>query len=115
MPIDVYRLAATVLYGNRGKDYGYGTRPDGTFKGPGFLGVLKRPDGDISTELSIGIEMNGEEVEMPTLVPTLTKEEVDHLLNGGEPTEAIIDKAVDHAEKRIKEGKSPFYGADDED
>lgn len=112
---DVMRMAATVLYGNRGKDYGYGTREDGTFKGPGFMGELKRPDGDVSTELSIGVEIGGKEVEIPMLVPTLTKKEVDHLLSDGEPTEAIIDKAVEHAKKRLEQGKSPFYGADDED
>lgn len=111
--------AANTLYPNakqdwRGKDYGYGTRTDGTFKGPGFLGELKRPDGGISTELSIGVEINGKEMEIPAIVPTLSKTEIEHLLDGNEPTDDIVRKAFDHAVKRLKDGKSPFFGAEDE-
>lgn len=99
----------------RGKDYGFGQRNDGTFKGPGFLGELKRPDGDVSTELSIGVQIKGKEVEIPALVPTLSKEQIDHLLDGGEPTDSIVKKAIEHAKTRIDSGKSPFFGAADEE
>lgn len=91
-----------------GTDYGYGKRADGSNKGKGFLGELKRPDGDVSTEISVGVNIGGREMEIPTLVPTLTKQEVSRLLAGGDPTEAIIQKAVDHARMRIGQGKSPF-------
>jgi hypothetical protein len=51
-------------------------------------------------------------VDFPTLVPTLTKEEVETLrtLPEGErvPKEIII-KAADHAAMKLKQGKSPFY------
>jgi len=77
-------------------------------KGPGFLGTLKRPDGYISTELSIEVGIDGKEIEIPSLVPTLTQNEIDHLLKGNKPTKQIIDKAVKHALKRINDGKSPF-------
>jgi hypothetical protein len=87
---------------------GYGNRSDGTPKGKGFLGELKRPDGKVSTELSIGVNFDGKETEIPSLVPTLTKPEIDHLLNGGQPTKQIIDKAVEHARSRMSQGKSPF-------
>ncbi|OPY89017.1 MAG: hypothetical protein A4E71_00097 [Smithella sp. PtaU1.Bin162] len=87
---------------------GYGNRTDGTKKGKGFLGELKRRDGKVSTELSIGVTFDGKETEIPTLVPTLSKDEINYLLEGGEPTKAIIRKAVDHAKKRIASGKSPF-------
>lgn len=97
------------------KDYGFGQRPDGTFKGPGFMGVLPNKMGGVSTELSVGVEINGKEHEIPTLVPSLDKEEVDYLLAGFEPTQEIVDKAVQHAIGRIDSGKSPFYGADDEE
>ncbi len=97
------------------KDYGFGQRPDGSFKGPGFFGVLERPDGGVSTELSIGVEIDGKEHEIPTLVPNLSHEEIDYLLAGYEPTEEIVTKAVDHARGRIDSGKSPFYGSDDEE
>jgi hypothetical protein len=96
----------------------FGKRPDGTEKGDGFLGVLKRPDGGVSTEMSIGVSFNGKETLIPSIVPTLSKEEVDYLLNfqpgeGKQIPRPIVDKAVAHARKRITEGKSPF--ADPED
>lgn len=86
----------------------YGYRQDGTAKGTGFLGVLQRPDGGISTEISIGVNIDGREVEIPTLVPTLTKAEVQSLLNGDQPSPAIVQKAVDHARSRMAQGLSPF-------
>lgn len=88
-----------------------GVRPDGTAKGAGFFGKLKTADGKIATELSISVEIDGKEILMPLLVPTLTQSEITHLLAGKEPTKQIIDKAVAHAERRIEQGKSPF--ADD--
>ena len=94
--------------GQQFKDYGYGKRPDGTTKGKGFLGELKRPDGGISTEISVGVEIDGKEVEIPTLVPTLSKEEIDYLLEDGKPTKEIVDKAVAHAKSRMQKGQSPF-------
>jgi len=77
-------------------------------KGLGYFGELKRPDGMVSTELSVGVNVDGREMEIPSLVPTLTKEEIDYLLAGNEPTEQIVDKAVEHARERIKQKKSPF-------
>ena len=89
-------------------DHGFGKRADGTNKGTGFLGVLNRPDGSVSTEISIGVNLGGREVEIPTLVPTLAPQEVQHLLAGGKPTPAIVDKAVAFARQRMAQGKSPF-------
>ncbi|MDR2219725.1 MAG: transglycosylase SLT domain-containing protein [Methylobacillus sp.] len=91
----------------------YGLRPDGSSKGSGFLGELKRADGGISTEISVGVTINGKEMDIPTLVPTLTKQERDWLLNNdvSDPSkipDSIIQKAVDHAKNRIAEGKSVF-------
>lgn len=91
----------------------YGLRPDGTKKSTGFFGELKRPDGDISTELSIGIDFGKGEMEIPMLVPNLSKTEINHLLSGGEPTPSIIDKAVAHARMRLDNGLSPFAGPDE--
>ncbi len=92
----------------------FGLREDGTQKGNGFLGVLKRPDGKVSTELSIGVEFDGKERLIPSLVPTLTEKEIKYLLSGGKPTKAIIQKAVRHARKRMAEGKSPFLELNEE-
>ena len=91
-------------------DRGYGKRNDGTEKGSGYFGELKMKDGsgNIATEMSIGVNIDGKEVEIPMLVPTLSESEKDHLLSGKKPTDAIVDKAVAHAMKRMGEGKSPF-------
>lgn len=84
----------------------YGTREDGTPKGIGYFGEIQRPGGDISTELSIGVDGR----EMPSLVPTLSRQEIAHLAGGGEMTDPIVDKAVAHARDRYAIGKSPFAG-----
>ena len=88
--------------------FDWGLREDKTQKGPGYFGVIPRPDKGISTELSIGIELDGKEVQIPLLVPGLTKAEIQHLTKGGKPTKEIVDKAVAHAKQRLQLGKSPF-------
>jgi hypothetical protein len=55
-------------------------RPDGTKKGRGWLGPLKRPDGRMSTEISTDVIFDGEKVLIPLIVPTLTKQELDAML-----------------------------------
>src|SRR5689334_1811887 len=55
-------------------------RPDGTTKGRGFFGPLSRPDGSVSSEISIGVNIDGRELDIPTLVPTLTESERTWLL-----------------------------------
>ena len=93
------------------RDYGYGQRADKSYKGRGYFGELNRPDGGISTEYSIGVEFDGKEVEIPTLVPTLTQDEINSILTlkkGEKLPEGITQKAVEHAKMRMKEGKSPF-------
>lgn len=87
---------------------GYGARNDGTAKGDGYFGPLRGSNGTISTEISIGVEFDGEDREIPTMVPTLTRKELDFLLNGGRPTDQIVDKAVEFARQRIEKGLSPF-------
>ncbi len=91
----------------------YGFREDGTPKGNGFLGLLKRPDGQVSSELSIGVNLDGKETLIPSLVPTLNQEEVQSLLDmpkGQAPSPEIVAKATDYARGRIAQGKSPFAG-----
>jgi len=88
-------------------------RPDGTKKGPGFLGKLANVNGQESTELSIGVNINGEETLIPSLVPTLSKDEVQWLLKNNMPTPEIEAKAVAHAQQRIAEGKPVFATTED--
>jgi len=99
----------------------YGKRPDGSLKGNGFFGKLSRPDGSVSTEISIGVGMNGKEMDIPLIVPTLTKKELNYLLSTDVESKdffnkmppSIMDKAYDHAQTRIKSGLSPFAGPND--
>jgi hypothetical protein len=93
-------------------DRGYGSRRDGSPKGRGYLGLLKRPDGDNMTEYTVGIEMDGQEIDIPSIVPTLDQSEIDHLLNmsdGDRMPQNIMKKAHEHAMQRIQQGLSPFY------
>ena len=95
-------------------------RPDGTKKGKGFLGEQKLPGGGVATEYSVGVQLEsrgGKETDIPSLVPTLTPEERALMINDIIPNkkqipESIIQKAVDHANMRVKTGKSIF--AEDE-
>ena len=95
---------------------GYGLRPDGTQKGTGFLGELALKGGGVATEYSIqseAVKQGKNMVDFPTLVPTLTKDEVDLMLNDiipndKAPPESIIQKAIAHANERIGKGLSPF-------
>lgn len=95
----------------RARQRGYGPRADGTEKGSGYFGELKATDGNVMTEYSIGVDLEGKQREIPTIVPTLTKAELDQVLSL-RPTDQIpkpiIDKAVEHARKRIADGKDPF-------
>lgn len=83
-------------------------RADGTKKGLGWLGLLRRPDGNVSSELSVGVEIDGKETEIPLLVPTLTRAEIDQVLSIEKPPRAALDKAVAFARERISAGKDPF-------
>lgn len=85
----------------------------------GWLGPIKNNvTGGTMTELSIGVEIGGQEVEIPSLVPTLNQEEINHLANrnpeGGlrsdNPVEKqIMRKAVSHALPFLQKGQTPFY------
>lgn len=85
---------------------------------------LRTPGGD---ELSVGrrlswtVAFDGwdpkmptrvQEREIPLLVPGLTSDEINYLRRGGEPTPAIVLKAVDHARKRLMEGRSVWDGGE---
>ncbi len=47
-------------------------------------------------------------MEIPLLVPGLTKQEISLLLSGAKPTDVVMRKAVGHAKNRMFFGKSPF-------
>ena len=99
----------------------WGKRPDGSAKGNGFLGLLKRPDGSISSELSISTDAVGGK-DFPLLVPTLTKDEVKKVLaiKEGDPKffdklpPGVVQKAEAYAKQREAQGKPLFAGKDEE-
>jgi hypothetical protein len=87
----------------------YGLRNSGEgAKGKGYFGALPTKEGGVATEISSEFTYKGKNVEHPLIVPTLNKAELDHLLSGKEPTDAIYSKAQAFAKKRIDEGKSAF-------
>lgn len=96
---------------------GFGLRNDGvTQKGTGFLGELQVKGGGVATEFttqSNAVKVDGERIDFPSLVPTLTKAEVkqmtgDIIPNRKNIPEPIMRKAIDHANKRLAAGKSVF-------
>lgn len=97
----------------------YGKRTDGTEKGKGYFGEIPILSGDekgkIATEKSISIEVDGKEILIPTIVPTLSSDEISFIQSGGNVLESpeIEEKAIAHAFKRMDEGKSPFATAED--
>jgi len=92
-------------------------RTDGTSKGKGYFGELVRPDGSVSTEISIGVPIGGKETLIPSMVPTLNKAELEELLSlpeGKIPSLVIRQKAQTFAEERMKNGL-PFFASPDEE
>lgn len=93
-----------------------GLRPDGTSKGDGWMGRLARPDGRVSTELSAGVEIKGKETLIPLIHRGSTKGDLAYLTTTPETSpdffknmpRGLMDRAVGHAEERLKKGKSPF-------
>ena len=68
------------------------------------------------SEYSIGTEIDGKEVDIPTFVPGLTQKEIDFLKtepNVKDIPDSIFNKAKTHADKLISAGKSPFKEWDD--
>ena len=94
----------------------YGSRPDGSAKSKGFLGELKLPDGNVATEYSTqsgAIKVDGKQIDFPTLVPSLSKDEVALMQNEIIPNkkpipEGIMQKAIEHAKMRLSKNLSPF-------
>ena len=92
-------------------------RPDGSQKGRGFFGPLRRPDGGAMTEYSIGVQIDGREVDVPSLVPTLNAREVRAILSAKEGEQlpgSVYAKAAAFARDRLAQGLPPFARPDEE-
>lgn len=91
-------------------------REDGTVKGQGFFGPLQHSSGRGATELSTGSGppasfpfTHRDEMLYPSMVPTLSREELATMMAGDEGwPESIYQKAHAHAKERLAQGKSPF-------
>ena len=76
------------------------------------MGPIKNVRGQTMTEYSIGVNIDGKEMEIPTFVPSLTARELHHLTNmqeGMPIPKSIREKAVRHALARMRQGQSPFH------
>jgi hypothetical protein len=82
---------------------------------PGYFGTLYTVDDPelYANELPTKVfNVAGHMIlEIPAIVPSLTRQEITHLVVGGQPTWGMIEKAKAHALQRIQVGKSPFAGS----
>jgi len=98
---------------------------DNAVKGNGYFGYLPRKDKPDwkSSEISIGVEVNGKKYHVPSMVPGLTQSEVDYLLST--PEEQIFSanpdmmrniqaKAENWAKYRLDRGLPVFATAPEE-
>ncbi len=90
-------------------------RADGSTKSAqGYLGAFPDKYGKMMTEQTIGVEIDGKEVQMPAIVPTTTPDEIELLGSGNvnwkSPRGQLIqDKAVANYRDRISKGLNPYY------
>ena len=96
-------------------------RRDGSIKSKcGFLGPIKNKiSGGTMTEFSTDMMHKGKSIDIPTMVPTLSKEEIEYMrnmkpgagwnLSGSSIERSIVNKARKHAQERLSKGKSQFY------
>jgi hypothetical protein len=106
MPVE---LESSILKPSKERVDSYGKRPDGSAKGTGFFGEIPHPTkpGVFSTELTIGVHLDGKPQNIPLIVPTLNRQELDAVMMGKED-DRIVRKAVDHAKQRLNQGRSPY-------
>ena len=93
-------------YGMRNLEQGQDIT-QGTVKGKGYFGEIPMNEGGAMTEMSSAYGQDDNLVSYPLIVPTLTKQEIDLLGMGLEPTPEIYKKALDYAQQRIGSNQSP--------
>lgn len=136
---DAPKPNASMAIPDRGYGYRYGTQqvPDkdawaGTLppfdqpiKGNGYYGYLPRTDGspDKSSEISIGVELDGKHYHVPSMVPGLNQDQLNYLLSTPEKQlyarneqmmQAIQQNALNWARQRIASGLPVFATATEE-
>jgi hypothetical protein len=95
-------------------------RSDGSKKSArGFIGPVKNLiSGGTMTEFSTDMNYGGRKIQIPTMVPTLSREEIAYMQRmepgaGWDMTDPVVKKIINkaraHAKKRMSDGMSPFY------
>lgn len=95
----------------------YGERPDGSAKGKGYFGELVNKAGDVVTELTVGVNIDGQEVDIPLVHPFMSGEDINKILELGadEPIpKALVQGAVDFAIYRKQQGLPMYATAEEE-
>lgn len=89
----------------------YGAREDGTFKGTGW-DRLELPNGAFATEYSVGVNIGGTEMLVPTIIPRMTSADrqmmTKVITNRSEIPREYMERVVAHAKQRLAAGQSPF-------
>lgn len=87
-------------------------RGDGSVKGSGWKGIFKNAKGQDVTEYTVGVEIDGKEYDIPTIVPPLSTEEIASVLKASEDgspvSEQVMEKAVDWAKYMLQNDRSFF-------
>lgn len=88
----------------------FGERHGGGAKGMGFFGPLDLGSGNVATELTVQMQHEGKSIEIPTLVPVLSRRELETLLDDFDRgyTTNVERKVKAFARARLAKGKSPF-------
>lgn len=94
-------------------------RSGGEKKGSGYFGELPMKSGGKLSEVSIGVLIDGKETEIPSVVPTLSRQELDWMVEGNSPAHksnrdnpiarSIMMKAKKHAVQRMNSGKQVWW------
>lgn len=93
----------------RAQEPNYGTRLDNTPKERGFLGEVRLPDNrSVMTEVSIGMPGTNETYR-PALTKGIHPADLNYIRETGKVPEDVYATSQRSAEKRIAEGKSPFW------
>jgi hypothetical protein len=107
-------------YGELNKDDPTSYRSDGSMKGWGFFGPIANEvnGGGPSTEITVGVEIDGKEMEIPSMSESLTKDQLDRLLSLDLKKDIvpmdIVRTAQKDAVRRLKAGLPVFATKEEE-
>lgn len=90
----------------------------GGIKDEGFLGPMYDLQGNVVTERSVTFDTGTkDEFTVPMIVPGLSQSGLEAIVYNNAPFDSLSQEdqttIIEHAKKRIADGKSPFYGPDD--